>query len=212
MDPAEYRRMSEAFDGSAALDGEKDVTGQRLRTATIDDIPRLCAISSSATKKFATIPDLADLADDQEEPLTIQKWLALGNIYVVDIDEIPVGFVAAHPMDNTIYIAEISVHADHQGKGIGTLLVKAVLRWAIGRARYEGSLQARVSLTTYPDVAWNGPWYVKFGFSEADASDVGPWHVDKMERDASERRLVRPGYRRCCMLWQASTQKSEEGN
>jgi GNAT superfamily N-acetyltransferase len=199
--------MSEAWDGSAVLDGDKDVHGRRLRTATVDDIPRLCAISCSATKKFSSILELADLADDQEEPLTIQQWLALGNIYLVEAKDLPVGFIAAHPLDNTIYIAEIAVHEDNQSKGLGEMLLKAVCRWAVERATFEGSTKARVSLTTYPDVPWNGPWYQKFGFLETDASEVGPWHLERMTKDENEKRLVRPGYRRCCMLWETSTGK-----
>lgn len=207
MDAAEYRRMSEAFDGSAVLDGDKDVHGRRLRTATVDDIPRLCAISFSATKKFGSIPTLADLADDQEEPLTIQQWLVLGNVYLVEVKDSPVGFIAAHPLDNTIYIAEIAVHADNQNNGLGEMLLQTVFRWAVDRARYEGSSKARVSLTTYPDVPWNGPWYQKYGFAETEASEVGPWHEERMTKDENERRLVRDGYRRCCMLWETSTAK-----
>lgn len=206
-DNLQYSNFPEVFSKSLSLDDtdRSDTKTRELRLGNIHDIPRLCAISGSATKKFGSIPILADLAEDYEEPLTIQKWLTIGNVYLVEEDEIPLGFIAAYPLDNTIYIAEVAVDADHQRKGIGGVLLKAVCRWATERASYEGSSKARVSLTTYPDVPWNGPWYQKFGFEEVDAEVVGPWHVEKMTKDADERRLVRDGYRRCCMLWETKT-------
>ena len=203
LDPKQYAELPSEFARAVRLDSIDQKPTRNLRLATIHDIPRLCAISFSATKKFATIPTLADLADDYDEPLIFQQRLALGNIYIVSEDETAIGLIAAYPMDNTIYIAEVAVHSDHQGKGLGQILLKAVFRWTTERAKYEGKPQARVSLTTYPDVPWNGPWYKKFGFEELEACDIGPWHVEKMTTDADERRLVRPGYRRCCMLWQA---------
>lgn len=206
-----YSSFPEHFSKTLTLDSTDQATSPQnrsIRLGNIYDIPRLCAISGSATKKFASIPTLADLANDYEEPLTVQQWLTVGNVYIVEEDSLPLGFIAAHPMDNTIYIAEIAVHSDHQGKGIGGVLLKAVCRWATERARYEGSAKARVSLTTYPDVPWNGRWYARFGFREVEADVVGPWHVEKMTKDGNERRLVREGYRRCCMLWETATMVS----
>ena len=66
-------------------------------------------------------------------------------------------------------------------------------------------MAARVTLTTFADVSWNGPWYRKHGFSEVAAEALGPEHVHKMLYDEEERGLVRPGYRRCCMIWESES-------
>lgn len=180
-----------------------------VRWASDEDIPDIISISSSATKKFGSIPELADLAGSDETPEKVHEWLTKGRIYVADVDGVAAGFIAAHPMDDTLYIAEISTSAAYQGRGVGGALINAVFGWATERATQEGSRTARVSLTTYADVPWNGPWYRKHGFKEVEAEAIGPLHVAKMTRDQEERDLVRPGYRRCCMFWEKKT--GEEG-
>ncbi|KAK3683067.1 hypothetical protein LTR37_020605 [Vermiconidia calcicola] len=175
-----------------------------IRRASSADITRIGAISLSATKKFSSIPALADLGQDEEEPATIQKWLSLGRIYLAGEEEgKPLGFLAACPMDDVLYIAEISTHGSSQGQGVGSALLDAVLQWAKNRAAQDSTSTERVSLTTYADVPWNGPWYRKRGFKEVDAAGLGPRHVEKMTKDKQERHMVRPGYRRCCMLWES---------
>ena len=76
------------------------------------------------------------------------------------------------------------------------MLLEAAFQWAESIAREKGRETARVSLTTYLDVPWNGPWYRKHGFVEVNAEQIGSWHVEEMKY------LVRPGWRRCCMLWE----------
>ena len=108
-------------------------------------------------------------------------------------------------MDTTIYLAEISVRGDQQSQGAGGLLLDAIFDWGrelAASGREEGYRNPRVSLTTYREVAWNGPWYRRKGFKEVPAESLGPKHVDKMNHDQAERDLLRPGFSRCCMLWE----------
>ena len=111
-----------------------------------------------------------------------------------------IGMIAALPRDSTVYVHEVVMRSEFAGKGIGRVLLKKVFEWAREEAKKTGT-QARVSLTCYADVPWNGSWYRKNGFREVDVRDVGPWHVSKMEYDEKVRGLPREGYRRCCMLW-----------
>lgn len=168
--------------------------------ATPGHIPQICAISGSATKKFGTIKELRDLAEDQEEPAQIQQWLDQGKICLAICSGEPLGFIAAYSVDDAVYIAEASVLESAQGKGIGGRLVDAVTQWAVEKSMEDGSKLARVSLTTYADVSWNGRWYAKRGFKEVDPAVVGPQHVELVADD--RQKLERPGYRRCCMLWE----------
>jgi GNAT superfamily N-acetyltransferase len=195
--------MLEALDKAAYDPKGQPESDIRVCNATTSNIPEICAISSSATKKFGTIPALSDLANDQEEPIQIQKWLAQGRIYLAVSNSEPVGFIAAYPVDGAIYIAEVSVVESFQGKGVGGKLVDAVIQWALLRCMHDGSKPARVSLTTFADVPWNGKWYEKRGFKEVDPVIIGPWHVEMVADDKMN--LERPGYRRCCMLWESET-------
>jgi GNAT superfamily N-acetyltransferase len=70
----------------------------------------------------------------------------------------PVGFAAVRELDGAVYLEQISVHADHVRKGVGGRLLKEVL----ARAAEAGA--PGVSLLTFRDVPWNGPWYAKHGF------------------------------------------------
>lgn len=175
-----------------------DVT---IRAVTASDIDQICQIDTDASSKFASIPALADLADGSHGPLefsTVQHWLASGTVYAAEDEKDMLGFTAVQPKDGILYIAELSVREIHQGRGLGTLLLEKVFKHARQTSESIGSSVAKVSLTTYPDVPWNGPWYQKRGFEEVSAETLGSWHVQKVQQDDEE--LARPGYRRCCML------------
>jgi GNAT superfamily N-acetyltransferase len=61
------------------------------------------------------------------------------------------------------HLEQLSVHPDHAGRGMGRSLLKAGCDWAAA-AGY-----AELTLATYRDVPWNGPFYASEGFVE-----VGP--------------------------------------
>ena len=55
------------------------------------------------------------------------------------------------------------MHPDHAGRGVGRALLRAGCDWAAARGYPE------LTLATYRDVPWNGPFYASEGFEE-----VGP--------------------------------------
>lgn len=180
-----------------------------LRTAIPDDIAQICRVDTDASSNFASIPALADLADGSHGPLEaskVREWLETGHVWVVAEDCLLLGFIAVQSDDGVLYVAELSVRVSQQGKGLGSLLLEKVFEKAREMARDQDSRVAKVSLTTYPDVPWNGPWYRKRGFWEVDAETLGPWHVGKVRQDEED--LVRPGFRRCCMLREENTDTS----
>jgi GNAT superfamily N-acetyltransferase len=68
------------------------------------------------------------------------------------------------------HLGQLSVHPDHTGRGIGRALLEAACDWAAAQG------YAEITLATYRDVPWNGPFYASEGFVE-----VGP--VDDFMRD-----------------------------
>ncbi|KAI5358226.1 Putative GNAT domain, acyl-CoA N-acyltransferase [Septoria linicola] len=174
----------------------------KLRLATLQDAKAVQDIEYEATSKFQSIPELAHLASGDSATVSeaaLADWMKNGRVWLAVHQDTAVGVIAALPMDTAIYVAEISVMNGHDGKGLGGKLLNAVFDWAREEAQSKGG-DARVSLTCYADVPWNGPWYRRKGFAEVDTATIGPKHVAKMERDEHVRKLPQPWYRRCCML------------
>ncbi|WP_432510065.1 GNAT family N-acetyltransferase [Kineococcus sp. SYSU DK001] len=78
-----------------------------------------------------------------------------------------VGFARLEVVDGLAHLEQVSVRPEHQGRGLGSALLDAALAWAAGRGF------GRVSLTTFADVPWNGPFYRRRGFVEFTAPGPG---------------------------------------
>ena len=82
--------------------------------------------------------------------------------------DILLGFALAQPLDDLLYLANISVAPDASGRGIGQSLLARVSGLA-----HEGGLPA-VTLATFKAPSWNGPWFRKQGFTPMPAARIGP--------------------------------------
>jgi GNAT superfamily N-acetyltransferase len=109
---------------------------------------------------------------------------------VADADDAPVGFAIAHLLPESAHLHELDVHPDHGRLGLGQRLIAAVIDWA--RARGATAL----TLTTFADVPWNGPYYTRLGFRSLDVAALSPGlrAVRQGELDAGL-----PMARRICM-------------
>lgn len=72
----------------------------------------------------------------------------------------PVGFVQVDEVDGLAHVRAFAVLPSFMRKGIGSALLDAACGWA----REHG--YAAITLTTYAEVAWNGPFYAARGFAE----------------------------------------------
>jgi GNAT superfamily N-acetyltransferase len=99
-------------------------------------------------------------------PATIEGAIAHGADVLVagEPGEPPAGFAAIITLDGHPHLEQISVRADHGRRGIGSLLLEEVVRRA----------GPGVTLITYRDVPWNGPWYARHGFAELPEDSWGP--------------------------------------
>jgi GNAT superfamily N-acetyltransferase len=130
-----------------------------VRPTRADDVTALPAIERAAAGRFRDDPALAWLAEGEvisaEQHLGYVErglsWLALAN-------DSPVGFILTEAHTSSLFIVELSVDLDWQGKGIGRQLIAC----AADHARKTGL--ASLTLTTFRDVPWNAPFYVRLGF------------------------------------------------
>ncbi|MCC6919295.1 MAG: GNAT family N-acetyltransferase [Alphaproteobacteria bacterium] len=80
------------------------------------------------------------------------------------------GYVALSIVDGLAHVCEIDVDPRFAGQNIGRALMLAAEDWARGR-RLEA-----LSLSTFIDVPWNGPWYGRLGYEPYPAGAWGPGH------------------------------------
>lgn len=140
--------------------------GTEVRLARPDDLAGLGALELAAGRRFDG-HGLANLDDTVPADLLVDGQRK-ARLWVADDAGTVVGFALATTVDGEAHLREIAVAVDHGGQGLGTRLVEAALDWA----RIQ-ELPA-VTLTTFVDIAWNGPWYERLGFRTVAAEDRGP--------------------------------------
>ncbi|HEX8095438.1 GNAT family N-acetyltransferase [Jatrophihabitans sp.] len=75
----------------------------------------------------------------------------------------PVGYIRLELIDGQPHIEGLSVRPREMRRGIGTALVNAACQWATEQGYRE------ITLCTFGDVPWNGPFYARLGFTEIPA-------------------------------------------
>lgn len=163
-----------------------------IRIAIREDAPALPEIEQSAGEAYRHYPDLAWIADDDNQTVERHRELiAKGTCWVAADDRNrPIAFLSAEIVDDTLHIWELDVRHDRQGSGIG----RALLEEAIVAARRNRIVA--ITLTTFRDVTWNAPFYQKLGFrilGEAETSE----RLAELLRLETEHGM--PASRRCAM-------------
>ncbi|MGH3388180.1 MAG: GNAT family N-acetyltransferase [Actinomadura sp.] len=133
-----------------------------VRRARLGDLPLLADIELGADRLFSSLGIVFPPG-----PTVVEEAAQAGaDIYVAG--DPPVGFAAVEDRDGHTHLEQIAVHPDHLRQGIGGRLLGRVL----AHAAETGS--AGVTLITFRDVPWNGPWYARRGFTELPEERFGP--------------------------------------
>jgi GNAT superfamily N-acetyltransferase len=161
-----------------------------IRLARPDEIERLPAIELAAAELFRgqdlgefTLDDCSDVADLAEAQREDRLWVAA-------CDGEPIGFAFACTVGGLPHLDEIDVLPAHGRRGVGAALLARVIEWA--RAQDAPSL----TLSTFRDVAWNAPFYAKFGFRPLDDAELTAPYRALRETEAA---LGLPMHRRVLM-------------
>ena len=128
--------------------------------------------------ELALLPGLEAAADTVFErlgiwplpgPGTVEEFAAA--LVVLVAGDPPVGLCRIDGLTNpagggaAAHLEQLSVHPDHAGGGIGRALLRAGCDWA------EANGYPEITLATYRDIPWNGPFYASEGFVERGAVD-----------------------------------------
>ena len=136
-------------------------SGTTVRHARPSELRHLAALEDSGAAQFvelfgsAAVPALLAPA-----PSGLDRALQPG--FVLVVGEPAYGFAHVVLHDGAAHLEQLSVHPARQRQGHGAVLVRA----AMEEARWSG--HGELTLCTYRDVAWNGPFYRALGFTEVD--------------------------------------------
>ncbi|MFJ9553007.1 GNAT family N-acetyltransferase [Nocardiopsis sp. NPDC101807] len=129
-----------------------------------EDEPRAVEVSLAADTVFADAGVVLPPDDPREMLAHVEEVLvacAPGGGPVV-------GLAATVTVGAGPHLEQLAVHPAHGRRGAGSALLEAVC----GGAASAG--HARLTLTTFRDLPWNGPWYAARGFSVVPRAAWGP--------------------------------------
>lgn len=100
------------------------------------------------------------VADDDPGSLPeLEPYAEDGRAFVaVDATDQPLAYLLVDVVDGAAHIEQVSVLPEHARQRIGEALIERAATWA-----RERGLTA-LTLTTYVEVPWNGPYYRRLGF------------------------------------------------
>ncbi|MBX3706751.1 MAG: O-acetyl-ADP-ribose deacetylase [Pseudomonadales bacterium] len=151
-----------------------------IRSGEPGDVPRLAAVERAADRLFPAgrLPP----GDDPYPLDQLADACAAGLLFVAARqpararDEI-IGFGFCRIEGRRLHLVGLAVDPDHGRQGIGAALVRRA--WAECRARaLEG-----VTLTTFADLSWNGPFYARMGFSVLDEPALPTYLATALARE-----------------------------
>jgi GNAT superfamily N-acetyltransferase len=140
-----------------------------IRAARTDDLPSLIEIERAAGETFRSLG--MDLVADDDPGIIeeLKPYARDGRALVaVDADDRLLGYLLLDTVDQAAHIEQVSVHPDNARQGVGRALIERAATWATARG-----LRA-VTLTTYVEVPWNGPYYERLGFRYLTAEEETP--------------------------------------
>jgi GNAT superfamily N-acetyltransferase len=134
-----------------------------IRPAALSEFSLLPDIEAEADLIFASMdPPVAPA--DFPPPGTVEEFA--GAFHIMVAGRPPVAFVRLEIVDGAAHLEQLAVHPDHGGRGIGRALVTAAKSWA-----QESGFQA-MTLCTFADVPFNGPFYASCGFIEVPDAEL----------------------------------------
>lgn len=139
-----------------------------IRPASSADVARLQDIERAAGELFRAVGLDAIAQDPPPDDATLLHHIHAGTAWVALVGDKRIGYALASIVDGEGHVDQVSIDPAHAGRRIGQRLIDEVCGWAAA----GGS--TAVTLTTFRDVPWNGPYYRRLGFVELADTDLGP--------------------------------------
>ena len=145
---------------------EQGTINYKIRLVRSVEVGFFREIEDAAAVLFSGL-DIVDEAKWVSFSLDEVYWLAtLGQVWAACLDDDqPIGMIIASVRDGEVYVEELHVVPEHGRRGLGGRLLERVCEWAEEQG-YPG-----VTLSTFRDVPWNGPFYRKHAFRDLKAKE-----------------------------------------
>jgi GNAT superfamily N-acetyltransferase len=141
----------------------------RIRHPRTDDLEALRDIERAAGLSFAEV-GMFDIAEDEPDTVEVLNgYLEEGRAWIAtDRGDRAIAYILVDVVDGNAHIEQVSVHPDHSRRGVGLALIDHVGVWAKDRGLLA------LTLTTFRDVVWNGPYYERCGFEIVPPNRLTP--------------------------------------
>lgn len=146
----------------------------------------VCAVERAAAEMFLAY-DLVRITEDEPvDAASFRAHVEAGTAYVWESDGDVVGYLLLEVKDDAAHIEQVTVHPRAAGQRIGAALIDCSEAWA-----HEHGLRA-LTLTTFSEIPWNGPYYRRLGFAEVAPDEQGPELAAQVKYEASLGLTARP--------------------
>lgn len=151
-----------------------------IRLAKQSELLLLNDVESAAAQIFHNTKYALEI-DQQPLSLELLEQQQLQNLVWIAVNKSdrPVGFAVVLIIDSLVHLHELSVAPQYARQGIGTKLAQKVINWA-KQANFPG-----ITLSTFSDIPWNAPFYIKLGFREMSKAEIGT-ELDNIRRKEVE--------------------------
>ena len=147
-----------------ALRGDTENMGVRL--CRVAELSAVQEIDRAAGQMFAEVgrPEVCGML---WRPEALAAARAEGRLWVMTgADDRPAGFLVTDMVDGCVHIEQVSVDPGNARRGLG----RTLLDHAAEQAAAAGV--SALTLTTFADVPWNAPYYVRCGFRVLEDREI----------------------------------------
>ena len=141
----------------------------RVRLGAPSDVAAFPTIEKSGDVAFREVG--MDLVADADvpDPAAYLTACGAGRLWVAcDATDQPIGFIWVEIVDDLPHVEQVSVLPSHAGRHTGARLLSTAAAWA------RAADYPRMTLRTFVDVPWNGPYYERLGWRVLPDDDCGP--------------------------------------
>jgi len=145
-----------------------DTENMRVRLCLVAELSAVQEIDRAAGQMFDEVgrPEVCGML---WHPEALAACRDEGRLWVITgADDRPAGFLVTDMVDGCVHVEQVSVDPGSARQGLG----RALLDHAAERAATAGV--PALTLTTFADVPWNAPYYVRCGFRVLDDGEVTP--------------------------------------